>query len=265
MLILRRTTVSLLVGLAVVASGPLFVVPVLADEPGEDLPSIPSSEPALTPSPSLSPTPPTPSASPTVDPSPTPVSTPTMGPSPSSTASPSVPGDEPARVRVHPDNGSSGQRPIPQVGQTVPVAAVDDEFRPTPVTVTVGTTVVWTNDGQNPHTVTANDRAFDSGTLEPGQTYSVTFDQVGQVPYYCQIHGEPGSGMTGLVIVQAAPEEEEGVSPSPGSGGLPATGVDPIPLAIAALLLATLGLAALRASRRATDEGGDGLHPGTRQ
>lgn len=252
-MILRRAMVSLLVGLAVVASGPLFVVPVLADEPGEDLPPVPSSEPSLIPSPSLSPTPPGPSASPTVDPSPTPVSTPTTGPSPSSTASPSVPGDEPARVRVHPGDGSSGQRPIPQAGQTVAVAAVDDEFRPTPVTVTVGTTIVWTNDGQNPHTVTAHDRAFDSGTLESGQTFSVTFDQVGEVPYYCQIHGQPGSGMTGVVIVRAAPEEEEGVSPSPGSDGLPATGVDPIPLAIVALAVAIAGLLALRAARRTTD------------
>jgi len=112
---------------------------------------------------------------------------------------------------------------------------------------------VWTNEGQNPHTVTANDRAFDSGTFESGQTFSVTFDQVGQVPYYCQIHGEPGSGMTGVVIVRAAPEEEEGVSPTPGSDGLPATGVDPIPLVILALVLAITGLAALRAARRATD------------
>jgi len=173
-----------------------------------------------------------------------------------------VPADEPgAGVQ---GGGSSGLRPIPQAGGTVPVAAVDDEFRPTPVTVTVGTTVVWTNGGQNPHTVTANDRAFDSGTLEPGQTYSITFDEVGQVPYYCQIHGEPGSGMTGLVIVQAAPDEEPAGSPSPGSRGLPATGVDPILLAIVALVLATLGLAILRASRHPTDEGGDGLHRGSR-
>ena len=251
-MILRRATVSLLVELAVVASGPLFVVPALADEPGEDLPPAPSSEPSLAPSPSLSPTPsPTPSFSPTVDPSPTPLSTPTMGVSPSPIPSPSVPGDEPAGVRFLPGDGSSGQRPILQVGQTVPVAAVDDEFRPTPVTVTVGTTVVWTNQGQNPHTVTANDRAFDSGTFESGQTFSVTFDQVGQVPYYCQIHGQPGSGMSGVVIVQAAPEEEEESSPS--QEGLPATGVDPIPLVIVALVLAITGLAALRAARRATD------------
>lgn len=158
------------------------------------------------------------------------------------------------------------QRPLPQAGQTASVDAIDDEFRPTSLTVTAGTTVVWTNQGQNPHTVTASDRAFDSGTLEPGQTFSVTFDEAGQVPYYCQIHGEPGSGMTGVVIVQAAPAEggAEG-TPAPGSSDLPATGFDPIPLALAALVLAIAGLAVLRASRTATDEGGDGLHRGTRQ
>ena len=134
------------------------------------------------------------------------------------------------------------------------MAAIDDEFRPTPLTVTAGTTVVWTNQGQNPHTVTANDRAFDSGTLEPGQTFSVTFDEAGQVPYYCQIHGEPGSGMTGVVIVQAAPAEGANEEPpAPGSDGLPATGFDPIPLAVAALVLAALGLGALLAARRVLD------------
>jgi plastocyanin len=159
-------------------------------------------------------------------------------------------------LAVEPRNAGpiAAQRPLPQAGQTVSVAAIDDEFRPTSLTVTAGTTVVWTNQGQNPHTVTASDRAFDSGTLEPGQTFSVTFDEAGQVPYYCQIHGEPGSGMTGVVIVQAAPAEggDEG-PPASGSGGLAATGFDPIPLAFAVLALAAVGLTALLAGRKALE------------
>jgi hypothetical protein len=139
------------------------------------------------------------------------------------------------------------------------VAIVDDAFRPTPVTVVVGTTIVWTNEGQNPHTVTANDRAFDSGTLEPGRTFSVTFDEIGQVPYYCQIHGEPGSGMTGLVVVQGSPDEDEGGSPSSAPpDALAATGADPIAPAIAALVIGTVGLGALWAARRRGMEGGEG-------
>jgi len=126
------------------------------------------------------------------------------------------------------------------------VTVADNEFRPPQLTVTVGTKVVWTLDGQNPHTVTADDRAFDSGTLESGNTFSVTFDEVGRVPYYCQIHGEPGSGMFGVVIVRAPEEQEDPSSPASGSNDLPRTGLDPIPLALAALGLTMAGLLCLR-------------------
>ena len=152
--------------------------------------------------------------------------------------------------------GVTGERSVRQAGQAASVAAVDNEFRPAQLTVTVGTTVVWTNQGQHPHTVTADDRAFDSGTLEGGQTFSATFDEVGRVPYYCQIHGEPGSGMIGVVIVQAASEDEaDQGSPASESDPLARTGLDPIPLGIAALGLAIVGLVALRFGRASIGEG----------
>ena len=127
------------------------------------------------------------------------------------------------------------------------MAALDDEFRPAQLTVNVGTTVVWTNEGQNPHTVTAADRAFDSGTLESGESFSVTFEEAGEVLYYCQIHGEPGSGMRGVIIVEApAAEESDDVSPTTAPDVLAATGQDLMPLALVAVALAISGLAALR-------------------
>jgi hypothetical protein len=136
------------------------------------------------------------------------------------------------------------------------VEIVDDSFSPTQLTVTVGTTVIWTHRGRHPHTVTADDRSFDSGTLERGQTFSVALDKVDRVPYYCQIHGEPGSGMVGLVIVRAAPGEgEDPGSPTPGAEVLAGTGLDPRPLGIAAIWMAIVGLVALRLGRRATGEG----------
>lgn len=133
------------------------------------------------------------------------------------------------------------------------MSAVDNEFRPSQLTVTVGTRVVWTNEGQNPHTVTADDRAFHSGTLESGRTLSVTFDEVGTIPYYCQIHGEPGSGMFGVVIVEPAPAGQGDQSPgaTPSSDALAGTGIDPIPLLLAALGVAVAGLLALRVGRSA--------------
>jgi hypothetical protein len=134
------------------------------------------------------------------------------------------------------------------------VAIVDDAFQPAQLTVTAGTTVVWSHDGQNPHTVTADDRAFDSGTLESGGSFSVTFDQAGRVPYYCQIHGEPGSGMTGVVVVvqAAAGEDPDQAPPTPGSNPIAETGLDVIPLGIWAVVLVLAGLIGLRLGRGAS-------------
>lgn len=162
--------------------------------------------------------------------------------------------EDPSDVGVA--GGVAEERSVRQAEQAASVAVVDDDFRPTLLTVTLGATVVWTNQGQHPHTVTAADRAFDSGTLEGGQTFEVTFDEVGTVPYYCQIHGEPGSGMTGVVTVQAAPgEEADQGSPASESDPLARTGLDPIPLGIAALGLAIVGLVALRFGRASIGEG----------
>lgn len=75
------------------------------------------------------------------------------------------------------------------------------QFTPASVTVPPGTTVVWTNNDQMTHTVTYVDPAgvdsFDSGTLQPGQTFSHTFSVVGKTyTYACTIH----PSMTGTVI-----------------------------------------------------------------
>ena len=66
----------------------------------------------------------------------------------------------------------------------------------------VGTTVIWTNTGQRPHTVTADDDAFKSDTLNNGGTFSRSFDQPGTFAYYCEFHGGPGAiGMSGVIRV----------------------------------------------------------------
>ena len=83
------------------------------------------------------------------------------------------------------------------------VSAVDTAFEPRELAVSPGTTVVWTNEGSLPHTVTADDGSFDSGTLEPGETFQFIFETAGEYPYYCEFHGGPGGeGMAGTIIVQ---------------------------------------------------------------
>lgn len=70
--------------------------------------------------------------------------------------------------------------------QTVTIQ--DFRFSPVDLTVQPGTTVTWVNEGDSVHTVTADDESFDSGRLQPGQTFSHTFESLGTVAYHCEIH-----------------------------------------------------------------------------
>ena len=77
------------------------------------------------------------------------------------------------------------------------VAIQNFAFDPTEFQVAAGTEVTWTNRDQAPHTVTADGGAFDSGTLDPGDTFSVAVEGNGPVTYACMIHPE----MTGTIVV----------------------------------------------------------------
>ncbi len=71
-------------------------------------------------------------------------------------------------------------------------------FKPATLTVAVGTKVVWTNRDQEPHTVVSNDKGFRSGPLNTGESFSFTFTEPGNYPYFCSVH----PSMTGVVVVQ---------------------------------------------------------------
>jgi plastocyanin len=82
------------------------------------------------------------------------------------------------------------------------VEELDNIFDPSARHVAPGSTVEWTNDGRNPHTVTADDGSFDSGNQAPGATYTMTFPKAGVYRYYCRYHGGPnGIGMAGVIVV----------------------------------------------------------------
>src|ERR687893_2816979 len=65
------------------------------------------------------------------------------------------------------------------------VPAYDGYFYPADITVPSGTTVMWTNEGELPHTVTAHDGSFASPVLYPGDYYMVTFYEPGTYTYQC--------------------------------------------------------------------------------
>jgi plastocyanin len=90
----------------------------------------------------------------------------------------------------------------------------DNFFDPPNAAVEPGSTITWTNRGAVPHTVTADDASFDSGVLNPGDSYTVAFGGQGTVTYHCEIHPE----MRGSVTVGgggSAPAEQ------PASGSMP--------------------------------------------
>ena len=62
------------------------------------------------------------------------------------------------------------------------------------LTISVGTTVTWTEEDITGHTTTSGSRGlfdgigWDSGTLKQGDSFSYTFTEVGTFPYTCEIH-----------------------------------------------------------------------------
>jgi nitrite reductase (NO-forming) len=84
----------------------------------------------------------------------------------------------------------------------------DEAYTPPVITVEAGTTVTWTNEDAIVHTVTSGtasdtagtfDGTFDSGDMAEGDTFSFTFDEPGEFPYFCIPH----PWMQGTVIVTA--------------------------------------------------------------
>jgi plastocyanin len=80
-----------------------------------------------------------------------------------------------------------------------------ESYNPSPLTVSIGTTVTWTNNDNTGHTVTEGNpsgntpaNGFDSGIMAPGKTFSHMFGTSGTVQYYCTLHPT----MLGEVIVK---------------------------------------------------------------
>jgi len=68
------------------------------------------------------------------------------------------------------------------------VDIVEFTYQPDPVVVQVGGKVIWQNQDTAPHTATADDESWDTGTIEKGKIGSETFKEAGKFAYYCEIH-----------------------------------------------------------------------------
>ena len=254
---------TLLIGIGVLTAclatpGTLVSAQAPAPAAGAGEPATPQ-EPAESPAPQAEPpeAPPAPSAG---------------TPEPSATPSPTPPApDEASQPAPQPVAGSSTS--VSAAG-SASVAILDGgsqsafRFSPSSVTVGVGDTVTWTNNGTESHDVTGS--GLSSGTLQSGQGYSHTFASSGTFNYICSIH----PFMKGSVTVQAAstsggggsdpgstqapspataPGSESGAVTSPGAAGsatqLPSTGMPVLPLLAAAVGLLLAGALLRRRAR----------------
>lgn len=71
-------------------------------------------------------------------------------------------------------------------------------YQPPVLTVHQGAAVTWTNHSPNDETVTADNGAFDSGVLTPGQSYHWTAAKTGRFSYGSYL--QPGT--SGVIVVQ---------------------------------------------------------------
>ena len=99
-------------------------------------------------------------------------------------------------VPAAPDTTTATATPAMDMTPTAATATAGDtkvvidtyKFGPDQLTVPVGTTVTWTNDDDDAHTVVAKDDTFRSESLAKGQSFRYTFTKAGTYAYLCSIH-----------------------------------------------------------------------------
>ena len=96
------------------------------------------------------------------------------------------------------------------------VSIVDFAFEPATVTVNVGDTVTWRNNGQAPHNAHATNNEFQTEVVGNDQVSgSHTFDEAGSYNYICDVH----PNMKGTVVVQAAADGGDQQDDNAGNNG----------------------------------------------
>jgi plastocyanin len=74
-------------------------------------------------------------------------------------------------------------------GSTQAVTIQDYVYKPAHITVTKGTTIDFTNKDSTAHTATSTDSGiFESGSIQPGKTGSITLNKTGTFAFYCAFH-----------------------------------------------------------------------------
>jgi plastocyanin len=154
---------------------------------------------------------------------------------------------------------------VARAAASASVSIGDNFFSPASVSISVGDTVTWANNGQAQHSATANNGSFDTGVFGPGSSRSQTFNRAGTFSYYCTVHGQSQSGTVRVLAASsgggngggggsagssAAGTSEAAAVASPDAAGtsssLAATGLEALGLTAIGLALLGGGMAIRR-------------------
>ncbi len=86
----------------------------------------------------------------------------------------------------------------PARAEEVTVEIANFTFNPPEVTVKPGTTIIWKNADDIPHSVVEANAKFRSKPLDTDETFSRTFAEAGEIDYFCGLHPH----MKGRVVVK---------------------------------------------------------------
>src|SRR5690242_951065 len=84
--------------------------------------------------------------------------------------------------------GVPAQSLQPSRGRNHTIVIKQMHFDPASMTVQAGDTVEWKNEDIFSHTVTADDGSFDSGLIDPGHSWQMTFKGAHTLAYHCGPH-----------------------------------------------------------------------------
>jgi plastocyanin len=124
-----------------------------------------------------------------------PITAPAVGPTPATTPPRTAPATSPRPAAPKTVPKPAAVKPVSRV---VKAGIKNVAYLQQRLQVTVGTTIEWTNNDPMPHTVTATDKSFDSGLINPGRTFRYTFTKAGTFNFFCQPH----PFMKGTVVVR---------------------------------------------------------------
>ena len=173
-----------------------------------------------------------------------------------------------------PPSQATGRSAKAHAAATISVNMEDFFFSPASVSVHVGDLVTWHNRGKQPHTATADNGSFDTGTVPAGGSGSHMFTQPGTFTYVCTIHpnmhgtvrvlSAGGGGGGGASSSAGGSSSGSGTSEaaavnSPSAGGdantLPASGMAAGALALVGIALLASGFGVRFSIRRASADG----------